>query len=180
MLPKNEKLICTKRLVDYLEYNPDSGEIRWKKNHIPALVGKVAGSKRPYKDGSFYHVINFQSKFILAHRVAWFLHYGYWPQEFIDHINGNKLDNRICNLRVVSKIQNAHNVGIRKHNTSGYTGVYFRKDRNSWRAKIGIDGKRISLGYYKTAEEAGRAYEEATKKYLTNVNMRLNQCSPVY
>lgn len=175
MLPKNEALVCPKRVAEYLAYTPDNGEIRWLKSHIPALIGKVAGTTRPYKDGSFYHVINFQRRFILAHRVAWFLHYGEWPDGFIDHINGDKLDNRIVNLRVVTKSENCHNVGLRKTNTTGLTGTVFDERKKKWRARISVRGKRHSLGYFDDKESAAQAYIDASQTMLAGINMRINQ-----
>lgn len=175
MQPKIETLVCTTRLMEYLDYNPDNGEIRWLKSHIPALIGKVAGTTRPYKDGTFYHVINFQRQFILAHRVAWFLHHGEWPDGFIDHINGDKLDNRIANLRVVTKSENCHNVGLRKTNTTGLTGIVFDERKKKWRARISVSGKRHSLGYFDDKESAAQAYIDASQTMLAGINMRINQ-----
>lgn len=79
----------------------------------------------------------------------------------IDHIDGNKLDNRKCNLRLATKQENARNSKIPKSNTSQYKNVSFRKDRNKWRSYINISGKQISLGHFETKEEAAIAYNNA-------------------
>lgn len=79
-----------------------------------------------------------------------------------DHINRNKLDNRKCNLRTCTSVQNKMNTGLRKDNTSGYKGVVFEKRRNRWVAQIGINGKNKQLGRYKTAKEAAIAYNSAS------------------
>lgn len=85
----------------------------------------------------------------------------------VDHINHNKLDNRKSNLRVVTRSQNVMNIGVRKSNKSGFKGVYQSKrgDRvKTWVAEIRKDGKRTCIGYYHTAKDAARAYNEKAKE----------------
>jgi len=82
------------------------------------------------------------------------------PHLEIDHINHNKLDNRKENLRVCTHHQNQFNQGIQANNTSGYRGVYWRKDENKWRAQIGNFGRRIYLGSFTDKHEAVRAYNK--------------------
>lgn len=84
----------------------------------------------------------------------------------VDHINGNTLDNRKCNLRVVTNQQNQFNEKNEGHGNNNRKGVSFRKDRNRWRAYITIDGKQINLGSFLTEEEAIKAREEAEIKYF--------------
>lgn len=88
--------------------------------------------------------------------------------EIVDHINRNKKDNRTSNLRNTNKSVNAFNCNLRKNNTSGKTGVYFRKDTRRWTAEIKKDYKKISLGCFETYEEAARAREKAERKYYGN------------
>lgn len=90
----------------------------------------------------------------LAHRLAWLYVYGEWPKNQIDHINRIKTDNKIKNLRDVTNSTNQHNNAIRRHNTSGTTGVMTLKSKNSWGAQIYVNNKRIYLGVFKTKEEA--------------------------
>lgn len=80
----------------------------------------------------------------------------------VDHINGNGLDNRRCNIRFCTKAQNARNQQLSNRNTSGCKGVYFDKNSNKWRARIMVDKKFISLGYYSSIENASFAYEKAS------------------
>jgi hypothetical protein len=82
----------------------------------------------------------------------------------VDHINGNPLDNRKCNLRICSHCDNTKNVGFNKSNKCGYKGVYFAKWANQYRAEIQCDGKRVKLGYFRTAEEAYKAYCDAARE----------------
>lgn len=87
-----------------------------------------------------------------------------WPKVHTDHINGDGLDNRKCNLRAVTPAQNQHNSKKRVDNTAGYKGVSKRKD-GSYRAYLFIKGKQIYLGGAKTALQASRLYDEGIKKY---------------
>lgn len=84
----------------------------------------------------------------LAHRLAWYLYYLEWPSGQIDHINQDKKDNRICNLRVVSNKENHKNMPIQKNNKSGIVGVHYAKRKGKWVAYIKVDGKRIHIGSY--------------------------------
>lgn len=90
------------------------------------------------------------------------------PNEIVDHINRDKKDNRICNLRNTNKSVNAFNCGLRSTNKSGRTGVYLRKDTKRWQAEIKKDGRKILLGCYSTFEEAVKAREEAENTYYGN------------
>jgi hypothetical protein len=104
----------------------------------------------------------------LAHRIAWCLHYGEPPKGTIDHINGDRADNRIANLRDCPMSVNAKNLSLRKDNKYGVAGIRFRKRSDSerhWLATIKVDGKSIHLGSFATLEEATRARREAERQY---------------
>lgn len=88
------------------------------------------------------------------------------PGETIDHRNGNGLDDRRENLRRATKQQNAANVSGYSHNTSGFRGVSFHKQRGKWRASIKVNQRFISLGLYASVEDANRAYEAAAREYF--------------
>lgn len=85
--------------------------------------------------------------------------------ELVDHINGNKLDNRCSNLRIVNTQQNQHNRAKLLNNTSGYKGVQWRKDRNKWVAVIRVNTRLITLGTFKDIKDAAQAYNDAALRY---------------
>ncbi len=83
---------------------------------------------------------------------------------YVDHINGNTLDNRRCNLRVCSKSENGRNRGAQANNTSGYKGVHWNKEKKRWMSFIHVDGKFKHLGYFDTPEEAAHAYDDKARE----------------
>ena len=107
-----------------------------------------------------YRYIRVDRKKYLAHRIAWKLLYGEDPEE-IDHINGNRSDNRITNLRSVSRLENMRNRKRASHNTSGVTGVCWYKNRSKWRAYISEE----LLGDFDKFEDAVAARKQAEKEY---------------
>lgn len=90
----------------------------------------------------------------LAHRVLWLLHTGTWPAQFVDHINGNPIDNRLVNLRAVTRRENSRNRSLQRNNTSGTVGVFWNGTTNKWQATICIDERKYSLGNYDDIEDA--------------------------
>ena len=158
MLLKQE---CLKKLF----YDAANGIFIWKFNGTRGIkAGDVAGSKM--SDG--YIMLSVSGKKVLAHRVAWFFSYGEFPYGHIDHINRNKSDNRILNLRLASPEQNAQNRTKNSKNTSGYKGVTWHKRDKKWQAAITVKGKVLHLGYYLKVEDAYASYVKASKKYQTH------------
>lgn len=103
---------------------------------------------------------------LLAHRVVWAYCHGAWPLDQIDHINHDRADNRIANLRTAPQSENAKNAGLRSDNTSGFTGVYWNKSRRKWVAQIGLPGGVTKpLGRYSDLADAVAARKDAEKKY---------------
>jgi len=129
-------------------------------------AGKEAfttGDGLGYKHGSIWN------RKIKAHRVIWCLVYGEWPDGKIDHISGDRADNRISNLRVVDDIENARNMARRYDNNSGCTGVSkFRCSQ--WRARIHVNGEDKFLGLFDSKDEAIAARQAAEKKYGHHIN----------
>jgi len=96
-----------------------------------------------------------------AHRIAWLMHHGFMPPNQIDHINGIKTDNRICNLRLATNSQNVANTGVRRSSTTGVTGVSFFSPISKWQAYIDFNKKRTHLGYFDNIDDAILARREA-------------------
>ncbi|EPK4144134.1 HNH endonuclease signature motif containing protein [Serratia marcescens] len=99
----------------------------------------------------------------LVHRVCWALSTGEWPTEDVDHINGIKDDNRLVNLRVVTRGVNSRNQKLRSNNSTDCMGV--TRDNNSFRVRVGTEGKRVSLGNFKTLDEAVKVRKNAESSY---------------
>jgi hypothetical protein len=102
---------------------------------------------------------------LLAHRAVWALSTGCWPTATIDHINGDRMDNRISNLRDVAHVQNCRNQPLSRINTTGFTGVHFDSARGKYAAHITVDGKTVHLGRFATLSEAMVARQSANAKY---------------
>lgn len=154
-------------LLEYIKHHFDTdliesdGRFVWNVRGHGITVGREAGTI----NATGYRLINISGKLRSAHRLVWLWIHKEFPKNQIDHINGNKLDNRIPNLRDVTGQENSKNQKIYKRNTSGYMGVYWIKNRNMWRAKIYCNKKQIHLGYYKEFDDAVEARKEAERNY---------------
>jgi hypothetical protein len=148
-------------LKSVLNYDKETGNFYWKVSKGRAKIGEIAGKD----DLNGYKMIGINYKYYLAHRLAWLYEYGEFPENNLDHINCNKLDNRIVNLREASKSQNSWNKTLFKNNTSGIKGVYWEAKRKLWRVTLGYFSKRIFLGRFKDKEMAELVAIEAMQKY---------------
>ena len=101
----------------------------------------------------------------LAHRMAWAIQYGQWPSEQIDHINGDRLDNRIANLREATHAENCRNIGITKKTSHGVVGVTWCQEIGKWQARINCNRQRFHLGSFALFDDAVAARRAAEIKY---------------
>jgi hypothetical protein len=148
-------------IASVLEYNAETGVLRWKVSTSRCVrVGQVAGSVLP--NGYLY--VGIGGRRFLAHRIIWLLTNGEWPAGLIDHINGQKCDNRIANLRVCSHAENTRNSRTPRNNTSGVKGVSWDNAKKAWDVGIRMYGRNIRAGSFKDFEEAKRAIVELRQR----------------
>ena len=150
-----ERSIPIEALREHFDYNPDTGVITWRKPAAKRCrVGEVAG----IINDAGYVLLSLRSTKLRGHRVAWAMHHGSWPTDEIDHINNNRADNRLVNLRLATRRQNAVNQPGRGSNT-GVKGVYWHRNRYLVMARDQT-GYNTYLGRYKTIEEAKLVYDD--------------------
>jgi hypothetical protein len=127
----------------------------------------LAGTSSFAKDKDGYHIVGIDNKLYRTHRVIWLYVYGEFPSGFLDHINRNRTDNRIENLREVSKAQSRENIGVARSNKCGLKGIWLHKQTKKWCASICSNGKKIHLGSFDLIEDAYAAYQKAAFLYHT-------------
>lgn len=157
-------VLTAERLREVLDYNPQTGEFRWKvRTAMCAPVGSKAGGR-----SGGYLLIGLDREKFKAHRLAWLHHYGVWPKGDLDHLNGDGLDNRIENLRDVPHAVNLQNRRRpNKQSKSQLLGAHFVKTGNRqkrWTSQIRTGDELVRLGYFATAEEASAAYLDAKRR----------------
>src|SRR5574343_540205 len=138
-------------LTTLLHYDPDTGEFTQKLKWWNRQPGDKPGNVSP--QGYWYLCVG--GKQYPAHRLAWFYVHKNWPKGDIDHINRNRLDNRIVNLRDTSTSDNLHN-SPHRNPSSGVKGVHVNKD-GTWDAVIMVNGKTHRLFSYSTIDDAAAA-----------------------
>lgn len=178
------KRLSARLLRRLLEYDPKTGDLCWRERPVwmfadssmgraktaklwnRKFAGKAAlgGLNRGYKRGRIF------DKNFTAHRAAWVVHFGEYPDGEIDHINGDRTDNRICNLRSVSTLENQKNRQAPNTNKSGHVGVSWDRVRRKWHAFIGVSGRTVHLGHYISKEEAVSARARAQAQYAFHPN----------
>jgi hypothetical protein len=157
-----------------LRYEPETGKLFWRKRSETDFVciGRYKTWTKRYSEkeaGSFnasgYRQISISGNVLYGHRLAWLLYYKKAPSDSIDHINGNKSDNRIVNLRCVSQKENMRNQVKNAKNTSGQNGVWWHSRAQKWSAEIKVNQKKIHLGLHSCKSKAVLARKEAEIRY---------------
>lgn len=152
---KFNKDITQEELKNALDYNSNTGVFRWKKKISKKVnIGQMAGYEANCRGELGYWNIRIFGTRYFAHRLAWLYEYGYLPENFIDHIDRNKLNNAISNLREVISQCNLRNTGNWGHNTSGVKGVTYDPNRSKWASAVQVDNKRKYLGRYTSFDNA--------------------------
>lgn len=153
--------ITSDRLRELLHYSPETGVFTNISPRKKILVGSIAGS---LDQDSGYWMIGLDRRRYYAHRLAWLYMTGEWPEQMIDHLDGNRANNVFANLRDVERAINQQNMRHPLPGTaSGLLGAFKKRDR--WESKVRAFGQVIRLGTFDTAEEAHAAYLQAKRKH---------------
>lgn len=167
----HKALIHPDALRQLLRYDPETGKLFWRMRDASMFANEIrarqwntrcAGKEAlTTRHAAGYKCGPVMNKLYLAHRVAIALVNGEWPEGEVDHINGDRTDNRWCNLRAVSHQENAKNRAIGRGNSSGLMGVYWSKANLCWIAEIKADGVKHHLGSFASKEAAYAARKSA-------------------
>lgn len=150
-------------LKSQLSYDKETGVIKWNVTRNRVKEGQPAGNKH-----LGYIRIKLNGCNYAAHRLAWLFSYGVWPKNEIDHINGVRDDNRLCNLREATHAENLQNCIHRRVNKHGLRGVSKQTCSKKWAATITANGRKHHLGTFATPEEAHAEYLKAVPLYHGN------------
>jgi len=154
-------------LLKQLRYDVDTGLLWWKERKINRQMDKSCGTL--HHNGYLY--LRIDGRLYTLHRIIWKMATGREPN-YLDHINGCRVDNRLSNLREVSRNQNNRSIGLTKANRSGYIGVRFSEKDKCWTTHITIERKRISLGRFKDKRQAVEAYNQKAIELHSHFAMR--------
>ena len=157
----NDFTLSVSELRRLLDYDPETGVFRWIKGPSNIIkAGSVAGAVCT----KGYRQIKIGGKAHMAHRLAWLHHYGSWPTDQIDHINGAPDDNRISNLREATGSHNSCNRSVRSDSGTGIKGVHWLKSRRRWRVTVMHQGRRKYIGMYQEIDDAVAAATAARER----------------
>lgn len=170
-------LPCPTLLRLLLDYDPQNGTFMWRPRPLWMFDGgrrqlntcrvwntRYAGKAVSRRESGTGHVFMMpMGKVILHHRAAWALTFGEWPNAEIDHINRDPSDNRIKNLRLATRSENACNYRPSRPSSSGFRGVAVRPNGRTWQAKIQVNGRKLNVGNFDNPEDAAKAYDVAAK-----------------
>ena len=162
-------MITFEEAKELFTYDRETGIIKWRKRTSSGQHDNLVAGGASSSDG--YMRLGFEGKKYLVHRIAMLLAYGFCDDELeVDHINHIRDDNRLSNLRFVTRTGNLRNQSRSSKNTSGVTGVYYRKAKRKYEAYINVDSVYIYLGSFITLEEAAKVRKAAEIKYKFNSN----------
>lgn len=148
------------RLKELLSYNPEDGSFRWLVARGRMRAGQSAGRI----SASGYFQIQIDRVLYLSHRLAWMYVHGYWPSMHLDHIDGNRINNSIVNLRECRPFENHQNRVAKPDSGSRYLGVSWDKNREKWTASITLRGQKKFLGRFSSEIDAAAAYRNAKRE----------------
>jgi hypothetical protein len=161
-MPSQKLLPLIEELKELFQYDQETG---WLIRKIGMGSRARAGERAGYSRCKGYRKIQIQGRQLFEHRVIWAIMHGSWPINQIDHVNGDKGDNRLENLREATQEQNLANRRVRKDSLTGMKGIRWNVKRQKWEAIIQSCGKQIYLGRFETPEEAHAAYCDAAEKH---------------
>lgn len=169
-LRKIGNALTAEQLRSLVHYDPETGVFTWlrreeRDNYDRTWNTKNAGKTTGTINAVGYVVVCIYDQLYTGHRLAWLYMTGEWPKECIDHINRVRSDPRFVNLREATHTENKYNKHMQSNNKSGYKGIYLHKHSGLYHALINHAGRKISLGYFHTAEEAGAAYKAAEERF---------------
>ncbi len=164
MATKKPTTLNQRRLMELIHYEPSTGIFTWRVSTHGGKGGITPGTVAGFDNGKGYMSIGCDGKKYSSHRLAWLYVHGEFPPQTIDHIDGDKGNNRLANLRLANHSENCQNLKrARRHNKSGFLGVY--EFHGKFKTQIKIRGKQIHIGCFDTAVAAHAAYLEAKLKY---------------
>lgn len=160
-------MITQKRLKEVFDYNGETGMFTWKiTKSSKSIKGNLAGSV----SDKGYLTVRIDGGFYRLHRLAWLYITGSHPEGQIDHIDRNKTNNKFNNLRITSNTENCRNKTMNKSNTTGVTGIYWRKSTKKWQVSIKVNYKSVHIGCFNNLKDAITARKDANKKYKFSDN----------
>jgi hypothetical protein len=171
--PRND--LSAEEVRELFDYDDETGVLYWAIDRsIKTKAGDVAGGG--HNQGYLRVGVNYSH--YLIHRIVWLLKYGDWPKYTIDHIDGDKKNNRISNLRDCPQQENLKNQGLRTNSSSGIVGVNWIKATSKWRAIITIDGRTKVLGQFINIKDAEECRLKANAVYGFHENHGSRKCNP--
>lgn len=152
------------RVKELLDYNPETGVFTWKVNRTRGVkAGDAAGT---INRSHGYIIVCIDNRRYRGHRLAWFVVHGSWPAFDLDHVDTDRTNNCIKNLRPTDDTMNTGNSSRYKNNTSGYKGVSWHKSKKAWFANIRVNGRLVCLGKFSDPQAAHNAYMTAARAHF--------------